>query len=354
MSLGRNQPPGRNDPRFYLASSSTDLVDIALRTTISPTCPGLRRVPRSSTTAISKNGEALRPTLANRAGFLRFLAGESRRRRALLGRTEAVTPHRTQRVVTACGASCGVAKKITILRNLCSISPRAPISSRIGGSIGAGTKTPVTPSLTIVSMMDGIEPLVVQDDILRAAKHVRHHGLGAARPLQRVDMQVDVVPTDARKVRAEGVEVFEVVCDQRAPRAMRHNPGLGESRGPRSELDGAYFAFIPVERRIVDVSLTHQHFIGYRPTRRIRTDRHKKTHRFHIRSVRFDRRGKACVKEQDRGAYVIERTSMNRHFEVSSTATRETHCPARSTTPRFQRRCATARQPGRHVLPRDA
>lgn len=85
----------------------------------------------------------------------------------------------------------------------------------------------------------GVEDLVVQQHGPRAPDVVGVEGLETAGSLDGMEVEVDVVGPDRRDPRAGGVEVVQVVVDDRLPRPVGLHPRLGVAGGAGGELQAA-------------------------------------------------------------------------------------------------------------------
>ncbi|HEV2551189.1 MAG TPA: hypothetical protein VGU20_28020 [Stellaceae bacterium] len=142
-----------------------------------------------------------------------------------------------------------------------------------------------------------IENRIVEHDVLRAAEHVGHHRLRAARPLQRVNMQVHVIGADRRDGAAEGVEMLEVVDDERVPRTVRYHPRLGKAGGAGGELDGADRFIVDVAGGIIALASRNDRVVRDGPARDFRADRDEMLNRLHFGAVRLQLWRKAGIEE---------------------------------------------------------
>ena len=145
----------------------------------------------------------------------------------------------------------------------------------------------------------GVEGLVVQEHAAGAAHVVGVESLEAAGPLDGVEMQVDVVGLDRRDTLAEGVEVVQVVVDDRLPRPVRLDPCLGMAGCPRGELEEARGVLVDVEIGILAGAAGLQLPEGRRPGRAVSADSDKVADGLELVPVALDLLGEARVKDED-------------------------------------------------------
>ena len=205
-------------------------------------------------------------------------------------------------------SSSGVPKNTTIRRSECSKPPRASISSSTGVSSGPGMKVAVTPSLVIVSSSArGLELGVVHQDAAGAADQVRVERLEPARPLDRVEVEVDVVGGDRRDAGPERVEVVQVVGDHGLPRAIGLDPRLRVAGGPRRQLQEARRVLVDVQQRVVGRAARLQLAERDRPVGHVRADRREHAHGLELAAAGLDDSVEPRVEDERLRLDVVER-----------------------------------------------
>jgi hypothetical protein len=163
----------------------------------------------------------------------------------------------------------------------------------------------------------GVEDLVVQQHAACAPDVVRVQRLEAAGPLDGMKVEVDVVRTDRRDPRAEGVEMVQVVVDDRLPRPVGLHPRLGVAGGAGGELQEARRVFVHVKIRILGAAAGLQPRERRRPVRAVGPDADEMADGLELVLVALDVRAEAGVEDQCRRLHVVQRPDVVVHREVA-------------------------------------
>jgi hypothetical protein len=144
----------------------------------------------------------------------------------------------------------------------------------------------------------GVEGLFVEQHRPRPPEEVGVQGLEAARPLDGVEVEVDIVLADRWDTGTEGVEVVQVVVDHRRPRPVGLDPGLRLAGGAGGELQEAGSILVHVQVGVFRVTAGLQ--VGERrgPVGRARADRDQMAHAGQLPADGLDLLGEAGVEDQ--------------------------------------------------------
>jgi hypothetical protein len=163
----------------------------------------------------------------------------------------------------------------------------------------------------------GVEGLVVEQHRPRPPEEVGVQGLEATRPLDRVEVEVDIVLADRWDPGPEGIEVVQVVVDHRRPRPVGLHPGLGLAGGAGGELQETGSVLVHVKVWVFRVAAGLQVGEGSRPVRGVRADRDQVVHADQLPADGVELLGEPGVEDQRRRLDVVERCHVRIHRKVA-------------------------------------
>ena len=197
-----------------------------------------------------------------------------------------------------------------------------------------------------VQQRGGLELGVVHQDAAGAADQVRVERLEPARPLDRVEVEVDVVGGDRRDAGAERVEVVQVVGDHGLPRAVGLDPRLRVAGGPRRQLQEARRVLVDVQQRVLGRPAGLQLAERHGPVGHVRADRGEHADAAQFAAARVDDVGEPRVEDERLRLDVVEHPCVRLGSRCGCGARRARGCASRSrATPRRPRACCRRARP---------